>query len=358
MAEPRPRRRSSSSSDSSTEEVEEPKPTFVFPLIVDVFSELANNNPLPFLLLLQKKDDSVNILDKDGNGYNAFHYLLMSGNYTLIKFLIAHTPEFLTQTTSKSQTNLMIAVNQRNYSVFNLVLNNSTEDFNSKDAYGFTVFLYAARNNSIVIFFRLLNTHMNQLFSKGLSMGEVFDQSPVSNNERDNSGCTLLHWAAYRDSLFLLKLMFRFHADFSETDKEGRTPFERATQNNAVRCIQFMLAHSGYPYMTNYFLYGSFDPVEFDFLPASPGKVLADYHSPFLRDTFRKLRTGRISVTEKAKDTYSRYNLRFRFGALGYMAWSLTSLIVFVNNAKLDIHAVAAYSIHLLALVVSVWFYT
>lgn len=358
MAELIPRRRASSSSESSEEEVEQKKLPFTFPLIVDIFAELANNNPLPFLMLLQRKDESVNILDKDSNGYNAFHYLVMSGNYTVVKLLADYNPDFLTETTSKTQTNLMIAVNQRNYGVFNLVLNNSSEDFRSKDTYGFTVFFYAARNNSICVLFKLLSVHMTKLYNQGLSIGEVFDQSPVCNTERDNSGCTLLHWAAFRDSLFLLKFMFRFHADFSITDIEGRTPFERATQNNAVRCIDFMLTNSGYPFMTNYFLYGSFDPVEFDFLPPSPGKVLADYHSPFLRDKFRKIRTGRIGVIERAKDTFKRYNLRFRFGALGYVAWSLVSLMVFINNTALNIQTTATYFLHLITLITAVWFYT
>lgn len=349
---------SSSSSDSSDNEPEQPKPAFVFPQIVDVFSELANNNPLPFLILLQKKDESVNIMDKDQNGYNAFHYLLMSGNYTLVNLLIDHSPDFLKETTGKAQTNLMIAVNQRNFSVFNLVLKHSSEDFNTKDAYGFTVFLYAMRNNSIVVFFKLLSVHVNKLFNQSLSTGEVFDSSPLSNAEKDNSGCTLLHWAAFRDSLFMLKLMFRFHADFSESDKEGRIAFERATQNNAVRCVDFMLEYSGFPFMTNFFLYGSFDPVEFDFLPESPGKVLVDYHSPALRDKFRKMRTGRVGIVERAKDSYCRYNLRFKFGALAYIVWSIASLLLFVNNTRLDIEAVATYCLHLATLLFSVHFYT
>lgn len=354
-------RRFSTSSDSSTEETEqtEPeKPAVVFPVIVDVFGELAANNPLPFLTLLEKKDESVNVTEKDQNGYNAFHYLIMSGNYALVKFLSADTPAFLGEKTDKAQTNLMIAVNQRNYSVFSHVLAHSSDDLTSKDAYGFNVFFYTVRNNSITVFFKLLNAHITRLLNQEVGIGEAFAQSPLANKDRDNSGCTLLHWAAFRDSLFLLKFMFRFHADFGQKDKEGRVPFERATQNNAVRCVEFMLTSSHYPYMTNYFLYGSFEPVEFDFLPASPGKALADHHSPFLRNTFKRLRTAKASTVERATDIYRKYNLKFRFGALGYMAWSLGSLTAFVSNTQIGLECLATYIVHLLTLVVAVWFYT
>lgn len=50
------------------------------------------------------------------------------------------------------------------------------------------------------------------------------------------------------NSLFMVKIFFRYNSNFNVKDNAGKTPFERASENNSVRVIRFLDDYSKYPF--------------------------------------------------------------------------------------------------------------
>lgn len=57
---------------------------------------------------------------------------------------------------------------------------------------------------------------------------------------QDNNGCTLVHWSAYMNNVFLLKFYKRLGMDLHTKDKTGATPLQRALSNHAMEAIEFL----------------------------------------------------------------------------------------------------------------------
>lgn len=82
----------------------------------------------------------------------------------------------------------------------------------------------------------------------------LFYKSPFSLTVISKTGTSILHWHCLMDSIFMVKIFFRLNNDFKIKDQAGKTPFERASENNGVQVIHFLDGYSFYPFMTNYFL--------------------------------------------------------------------------------------------------------
>ncbi len=146
--------------------------------------------------------------------------------------------------------------------------------------------------------------------------------------DRTKIGSTYLHWAAYSDSLFLIKLFFRFSCDFSLKDNDDMTCFERATDNNSIKVVDFLLTYSTTVFHTNYFLFNQYDPTEFNYFPQNLNKTKLVYESPRLNKLFNFKKNPKKNILMYFKHLYSKNNLLYKFGLILYALWMLTSLFL------------------------------
>lgn len=373
-----PNSSSSESSDSDTdsdseEETQKQSPfkNIKFPTIIDIFSEIKKSNYLPFLKLLKKSetDKNIDIYKKDLNGFNAFHYLIRSGNYHLIKSIAFYYPNFLKEFTNSNQNNLMIALNQSTFDLINFFLKEENIDLNHKDNFGFDVFFYLVKNNSIAMFFYILDFFLKKIereqeknFLKENIMSKIlFQKSPLSLKNKSKIGTTLIHWAAFKDSEFLMKLFFRFNSNFNVKDNMNLTPFERASENNSFKVIVFLDEFSFYPFQTNYFLYNKFKPIEFDFLPKSLEKIEKNYESPNLKENHEFKKKKKRFLYKTLNYIYKKYNLKYKFGLTLYTLWTILTIIFImphVYKTKLEItYQIIYYIFRFITLIITMKFY-
>ena len=386
-------------SQEPTPALQEKRPNqmeFVFPKIVDVFAEISSNNYLPMFKFLKKaqQDPKIDVFALNSSGFNLFHLLISSSNFQFTKIVLDNFPEFIRKKTKYNQSNLMIALNQKNFDIITLILEREEIALDFTDDTGFDVFMYLVRNNSIVLFFYFLKRYLEQLYSQATlenaekhsnenssrekseelhendpmrvksgyrkPVSEIFAQSIFSLKNKDKQGCNMLHWAAFRDAEFLVKLCLRMGCDFGRKDFKGHLPIEKATENNAVRVVHFLNTYSKYPFHTNYFLFNKFGPVEFDFLPSSYAKIDADYESEILKEdfAFKKLNQFRFSV-KSCLYFYAKNNLKFRFGILLYIIWIFVSSAAFFAQMNFEAVILKAlfFSLAFCCFILNVWFY-
>jgi len=385
------------------EEVSQPRVNsslaeFTFPKIVDVFAEVVNHNYLPMFKLLKHSlsNKSIDIFQQNERGFNLFHLIICTSSYPMVKIMLENFPNFAFQRSKSGQTNLMLAVNQKNFDIIRFIDERSHESYTALDSFGFDIFMYMVRNNSIVLFFYFLHKYFRQLSDNSQrsrmpqapsdidSAEEIYNDVPYQNNRelfdsrfeeqptlfsesilnlkvKDNNGCTLVHWAAFRDAEFLLKFLYRAGCDLTCKDFKGYIPIERAAENNAVKAVHFLNSFSKYPFQSYYFLFNRFSPVEFDFLPTSYSKIEACYESDVLQTAFW-FKRGLLSSfsLSNIKYTYSKYNLKYRFGIFLYILWALICLLYLFQeiSALLPASANLLFAAFILLTVgYSIWFY-
>jgi len=57
----------------------------------------------------------------------------------------------------------------------------------------------------------------------------------------DMNGCTVAHWAAFRNNVFFLKVFKRLGLELNGLDGTGMTPLDRAVQGGCYEALQFLL---------------------------------------------------------------------------------------------------------------------
>jgi ankyrin repeat protein len=372
---------------------------FTFPKIVDVFAEVVGQNYLPVFKLLKhsQTDKSIDIFQQNERGFNLFHLIICTSNYPMVKIMLENFPNFAFQKSKSGQSNLMLAVNQKNFDIIRFIDERSHESYTALDSFGFDIFMYMVRNNSIVLFFYFLQRYLKHFSESSMKSqtndssdemdstedmygdaayqqynrdefgqqfqekGSLFAQSIFNLKVKDNNGCTLVHWAAFRDAEFLLKFFYRAGCDLTCKDFKGFIPIERAAENNAIKAVHFLNSYSKYPFQSYYFLFNRFSPVEFDFLPASYSKIQACYESDVLRTSFWLKRglLGSLTIAN-LKYLYSKYNLKYKFGICLYIMWALISVLYLLRELEpvLPISATFAFVVLILLCTgFTGWFY-
>lgn len=333
-----------------------------FPVIVDVFAEISQNNYLPLFKLLQRAlhDQSIDITEQNDLGYNVFHLLICTANFPIAKIVLENFPSFAFEKTRSQQSNLMLALNQKSFDIIKFIDERSHQSYAATDAFGFDIFMYMVRNNSILLFFyflqkylkaftasirhqadniNILSSHSNiesddsDQFGKTVgslnfqvetkARRELFKKSIFGLAIRDKNGCSLVHWAAFRDAEFLLRFFFRAGCDMASKDAKDCVPIERAVENNAFRAVHFLNSYSKYPFQTSYFLHNKFAPVEFDFLPIFYSKIESCFESEVLKNdfTFKRSIQNLLSF-RRIKYLYAKYNLKYKIGLFIYGFWT------------------------------------
>ena len=67
----------------------------------------------------------------------------------------------------------------------------------------------------------------------------------ASPHHLDSFGCTLLHWAAYKNSLFLFKILENIGLDPVALDNYRLTPLQRAVKNAAFDVARYLIEEQG-----------------------------------------------------------------------------------------------------------------
>eukprot|EP00397_Hematodinium_sp_SG-2012_P003660 GEMP01003668.1.p1 GENE.GEMP01003668.1~~GEMP01003668.1.p1 ORF type:complete len:620 (+),score=99.10 GEMP01003668.1:165-2024(+) len=71
-------------------------------------------------------------------------------------------------------------------------------------------------------------------------------------NSKDASGCSLMHWAAYKGDMAALKLLAYFNSDFTLLDKAGMTPLHRAVSAAQLQACDWLITTKKLdPYVRN-----------------------------------------------------------------------------------------------------------
>lgn len=95
-------------------------------------------------------------------------------------------------------------------------------DLTCRDSCAFTPLLYTAKQNHMPALIYLLH--------KGSDI-----------NVSDSNGCTIAHWAAFKNNVFLLRLLRKLGISMTDLDQKGFTPFQRAFSNDSYDAINYLL---------------------------------------------------------------------------------------------------------------------
>jgi ankyrin repeat protein len=95
-------------------------------------------------------------------------------------------------------------------------------DIHARDSTNFTSLLYSVKQNEINIFAYLL-----------LRGGDI--------NDRDGMGCGVVHWAAYKNNIWLLKFFKKIGLNLEVKDNLGFSPLKRAIDNFSFECAEFLI---------------------------------------------------------------------------------------------------------------------
>jgi len=191
----------------------------IFHDIVDVFIECQKGNFKPYLVCFKEGFIPKDYIDPAG--YHLIHYGASYNDLPMIYYLLSELNIDVDIRSASLQSPLMIAANFGLVEIIRLVLEYKA-DLTLRDNCAFTPLLYAAKQNHIPAFIYLLH--------KG--------SDP---NISDSNGCTLAHWASFKNNVFLLRLCKKLGFSLNDSDLKGYTPFQRAFSNDAYDSIQFLL---------------------------------------------------------------------------------------------------------------------
>lgn len=194
----------------------------IFHPIIDVFSELQRGNFKPYLVCLQENYIPKEFIDPAG--YNLLHYAASYNDVPLAYYLLSEMRIDVNIRSNSQQTALMIASNFGSVEMMRLLIDFKA-DQTLRDSCQFTALLYAVKQNHVPAVIHLIN--------KGSDVGAS-----------DSNGCTLVHWASFKNNLFLLRLFKTLGFNLNTVDLKGYTPFQRAFSNDSYDSIKFLLEES------------------------------------------------------------------------------------------------------------------
>jgi ankyrin repeat protein len=187
--------------------------------IVDVATEYQKGNFLPVIHCLAYKLIPKDYLDF--SGYNVLHHAISYNNIPLIILLLDHFKIDINIRSKNNQTALMIACNYGFTEIISLLCERGAL-INEQEDTKFSALLYTVKQGWIPHFCYLLYQNAD------LSI-------------RDANGCTVVHWASYKNNIFLLRLFKRLGLDLNGLDATGLTPIDRAVQGDAFESVEYLL---------------------------------------------------------------------------------------------------------------------
>lgn len=201
----------------------------VFLPIVDVCGEYQKGNFLPGIHCLY-----YNLVPKDyidPTGYNIFHHAISYNNVEVVIALLDHLKLDIHLRSKTNQTCVMIASNFGFNEMLKVLLDRGAR-LDEQDDTRFTALLYCIKQGHISTFLYLLSRGANY-------------------NLTDVNGCSVVHWAAYKNNVFLLRLFRRMGLEMNQCDLAGLTPLQRAISSDAVHAVKYLVEDLKVPLTTN-----------------------------------------------------------------------------------------------------------
>ncbi len=198
----------------------QPEPQ-VFYKIVDIITEYQRGNFLPALHCLRYGMVPKDYVDY--SGYNFVHHAVSQGAIPILLILLDHFRIDVNIRSSSGQTALMIACHYGHIEIVKLLCERGAQ-INCQDNTKFNALLYCVKQNYI--------PHAAYLL-----------QQEADIKVSDLNGCTVVHWAAFRNNVFFLKMFKRLGLDMNVLDATGMTPLDRAVQGACHEAIEFLLAN-------------------------------------------------------------------------------------------------------------------
>jgi len=192
--------------------------------VEDIFL-VARTNKFQVLTDLIAKEPSTITL-KDADGHSLLHWASLFDNTEAVAKLLEANAE-VDAPAGNLQTPLMWAALRGHCPTIRL-LHQAKASVDTKDSLGAFPLLLAVQHQQVFAFLLLLRL--------GASMFAA-----------DSNGCGILHWAAYKGDLELLRLCDYFNLDFGQVDKQGMTAMHRATSANRPLAVKFLLEHKADP---------------------------------------------------------------------------------------------------------------
>jgi len=187
--------------------------------IIDISTEWQRGNFLPALHCLR-----YNLMPKDfydQTGYNVLHHAVSQGSIPIVLTLLDYFKFDVNLRSKNNQTPLMIACNYGSIELIRLLIERGAQ-VNAKDDTGFSPLLYSVKQGFLPQAVYLLH-HKADLTT------------------RDANGCSVVHWAAYKNHVFMLELFKRLGFDLNCTDATGLTPLDRALQSDGYQAVKYLL---------------------------------------------------------------------------------------------------------------------
>jgi palmitoyltransferase len=188
-------------------------------LVRQVLEDLAAGNLSTLVQAILHKQ--VDIDFKDASGYCALHLAVWRVDYKAVNLLLSEAACPVDLRTSGGYTPLMLAVIRGDLYLIKLFLDRGA-DIEAHDETLATPILLSAQHGLATAF--LILKH------RGADLSAV-----------DMNGCSVAHWAAYRDFPEFLRMLKVFHIPLDSPDSKGITPLHRACESNAVHSITFLL---------------------------------------------------------------------------------------------------------------------
>ena len=119
---------------------------------------------------------------------------------------------------------LFIAILNKQFKIFELLLKHSDINVNQANSYGYTVLIHAAHHGYTDVVKLLLN-HQN-----------------IDVNQANNNGYTALNWAAYKGHIDVVKLLLkRKDIDVNQANNDGETALYWAAYYNYTNVVKLLL---------------------------------------------------------------------------------------------------------------------
>ena len=186
---------------------------------LDVVLEYQRGNFLPALHCLRQNLIPGDYIDKIG--YSILHHAVCHNNADTVLMLLDYFKLDVNTLTQTKQTCAMIAAHFGFVEILKIVVDRGC-DINAQDNMLFTASLYAVKQANPTILFYLM--------SKGANLDLA-----------DTNGCTIVHWAAYKNDVFLLRMFHQMELPMNQMDLMGFTPLQRAIGSEAIDVLRYFL---------------------------------------------------------------------------------------------------------------------
>jgi len=276
--------------------------------LIDVVKSLENGEFGPFILALLHEYIPIDFLTSEG--YNILHQATAFNAKEIIYLLVEKLSIPLDILSQTKQTSLMIASNFGFIELMKYFLDHGA-NLSLTDECNFNPLLYAAKQGELTSIIYLLHRGSDIMI-------------------KDNNGCDLVHWAAFKNNVFLLRLFKRFNLPLNEMDFHGFKPIDRAVANSSFESVKFFLDN----------VLEGINVASMNFLDIK-NEEIKNY-------MLEKIQQGKRR-RDKIKKTLENYRRLLVF--CGYAGWMVLMIWNFSDNNKFNDHF---YSI---VVILGLWVY-